>query len=108
MKQILVTGATGKVGAHFIRHVLGSERYQDVTIRALCHNRVPEPHSRLEIVKGSISDRNAVREAMKGITHVIHCATCKETADDVIDVTVKGLFWLLEECRTSSASSRLF
>jgi nucleoside-diphosphate-sugar epimerase len=44
-----------------------------------------------------------VRDAMKGITHVIHCATCKETADDVIDVTVKGLFWLLEECRTSSS-----
>jgi len=30
---------------------------------------------------------------------VLHCATCKETPDDVIDVSVKGLFWLLEECR---------
>src|ERR1700690_150717 len=102
MKRILVTGATGKVGAHFIRHVLQSDSHKDVVIRALCHNRVPDPHPRLEIVKGNISDRDAVRQAMKGITHVIHCATCKETADDVIDVTVKGLFWLLEECRASS------
>jgi len=101
MKHILVTGATGKVGADFVRHILHSEMHKDVVIRALCHNRVPE-HSRLEIVKGDISDRDTVREAMKGITHVIHCATCKETADDVIDVTVKGLFWLLEECRASS------
>src|ERR1022692_3750061 len=103
MRNILVTGATGKVGAHFIRHILHSERHKDVTIRALCHNRIPQPNPRLEIVKGNISHRDTVREAMKGITHVIHCATCKETADDVIDVTVKGLFWLLEECRASSA-----
>jgi UDP-glucose 4-epimerase len=39
---------------------------------------------------------------MQGVTHVLHCATCKETPDDVMDVTVKGLFWLLEECRTSA------
>jgi nucleoside-diphosphate-sugar epimerase len=101
MNHILVTGATGKVGSHFIRHVLGSSNHPDVAIRALCHNRLPEPHERLEIVRGSISDRDTVRAAMQGITHVVHCATCKETGDDVIDVTVKGLFWLLEECRVS-------
>jgi UDP-glucose 4-epimerase len=103
MKHLLVTGATGKVGSHFVRHVLHSEDHRDVTIRALCHNRVPEPHDRLEIVKGSISDRDVVRAAMNGITHVIHCATCKETPDDVMDVAVKGLFWVLEECRLSNS-----
>jgi nucleoside-diphosphate-sugar epimerase len=30
-------------------------------------------------------------------------ATCKETPERIMDVTVKGLFWLLEECRTSAA-----
>jgi nucleoside-diphosphate-sugar epimerase len=54
------------------------------------------------VVQGSIYDRNVVRSAMSGISHVLHCATCKETPDDVMDVTVKGLFWLLEECRASS------
>ena len=101
MKQILVTGATGKVGTHFIYRVLHSSSHEDVTIRALCHNRVPEPHERIEVIKGNIADRETVRAAMKGITHVVHCATCKETPDQVIDVTVKGLFWLLEECRAS-------
>jgi UDP-glucose 4-epimerase len=48
-----------------------------------------------------------VHSAMKGITHVLHCATCKETPDDVMDVTVKGLFWLLEECRTSTAFKQI-
>jgi len=107
MNHILVTGATGKVGSHFIRHIFQSSNGSDVTIRALCHNRVPEPHERLEIVRGNISDRDTVRRAMKGITHAIHCATCKETADSVIDVTVKGLFWLLEECRISSSFKQI-
>ncbi len=106
-KHILVTGATGKVGSHFIRRILESAEYGDVTIRALCHNRLPEPHPRLETTRGSISDRGVVRATMKGITHVIHCATCKETPDAVIDVTVKGLFWLLEECRVSNSFKQI-
>src|SRR5664279_2331092 len=103
MKRILVTGATGKVGGHFIRRVLDAEDLRDVTIRALCHNRSLPSRDRLEIIKGDISDRNVVRAAMSGITHVVHCATCKETEESVMDVTVKGLFWILEECRLSKS-----
>ena len=83
MKHILVTGATGKVGSHFVRRILESEDHRDVTVRALCHNRLPEPHERLEVVTGSISDREAVCRAMAGITHVVHCATCKETQENL-------------------------
>ena len=101
MKHILVTGATGKVGSHFIRTVLDGHNPRDARIRALCHDRLPESHENLQIVRGSIADQDTVKRAMEGITHVIHCATCKETPEIVIDVTVKGLFWLLEECRPS-------
>jgi len=107
MKHILVTGATGKVGTHFIHRVLHSSAHEGVIIRALCHNRVPDPHERIEVVKGNIADRETVRTAMKGITHVIHCATCKETPDQVMDVAVKGLFWLLEESRASNSFRQL-
>lgn len=103
MRRILVTGATGKVGSHFIRRVLDGDDTRDTTIRALCHNRSLEPHDRLEVIKGDISDRDVVRAAMSGITHVVHCATCKETEESVMDVTVKGLFWILEECRLSKS-----
>ena len=53
------------------------------------------------MARGSIADRDVVAAALAGVTHVVHLATCKETPDDVMDVTVKGLFWLLEEFRTS-------
>jgi len=107
MKRILVTGAAGKVGLDFIGRVLESNDCPDVIIRALCHHRLLQSRERLETIQGSISDQTVVQKAMQGITHVLHCATCKETPDDVIDVTVKGLFWLLEECRRSSSFERI-
>ncbi|MBL48413.1 MAG: UDP-glucose 4-epimerase [Roseibacillus sp.] len=100
--KILVTGATGKVGRAFIERLLGSSEFPDCTVRAFCHNRVLPEQERLEIIKGSIARREDVETALEGISHVLHLATCKETPGDVMDVTVKGLFWLLEECRAST------
>lgn len=98
---ILVTGATGKVGRVFIRRVLEEPKFNSYTIRALCHNRQLEAHQRIQNIHGSIEHRESVEKAMGGVTHVVHLATCKETPDQVMDVAVKGLFWLLETCRTS-------
>ena len=100
-RTVLVTGATGKVGRNFIDRVLAHPDHENTVIRALCHNRVLDASDRLEVVRGSIADRDVVRGAMDGVTHVLHLATCKETPEDVVSVTVGGLFWLLEECRTS-------
>ncbi|QDU25502.1 GDP-L-fucose synthase [Anatilimnocola aggregata] len=100
---VLVTGATGKVGQHFCDALLASPAHTTWRIRALCHNRQLPPGPRVESVQGSIADRNAVERALDGVTHVVHLATCKETPEDVMDVTVKGLFWLLEGCRQSAA-----
>ena len=106
---VLVTGATGKVGQAFIRRVLSSsdERLAGITIRALCHNRLLQPEVRLEVVAGSIERRDVVDAATEGATHVIHLATTKETPETIFDVTVKGLFWLLEACRDSPTFRRL-
>jgi nucleoside-diphosphate-sugar epimerase len=101
MRHILVTGATGKVGRNFIDSLLLAPEPRDDKFRALCHNRLIDSSDRVEAARGNISQRADVRNALQGITHVVHCATCKETPDDAMDVAVKGLFWLLEECRTS-------
>jgi len=100
-RRILVTGATGKVGQHFIPRLLNDPAHADTTVRALCHQRALPARPRVEIVQGSIAERPAVRVALAGVTHVLHLATCKETPEAIMDVAVKGMFWLLEECRAS-------
>lgn len=103
---ILVTGATGKVGRTLIDSLLADPTLEHVRIRALCHNRTPPERDRVELARGSISDLAAVEAAMQDVTHVVHLATCKETPAIVMDVTVKGLFWLLETFRSNPMSRR--
>src|SRR5688500_6251526 len=100
---ILVTGATGKVGRTFIDRLLTDNAFAAWRVRALCHSRRLPPHERVESVFGAVQDRAAVEFALAGVSHVLHLATCKETPDDAMDVAVKGLFWLLEGCRTSES-----
>ena len=99
--RILVTGATGKVGQAFIARFLADPQFSRFTVRALCHNRKLTPGPRLEVVSGSTEDRAVAERALDGVTHVLHLATSKETPESIMDVAVKGLFWLLEACRTS-------
>jgi UDP-glucose 4-epimerase len=101
---ILVTGATGKVGRSLIARLISDPRFSGARIRALCHNRLLGETDRVEVARGSIADREVAAAALDGVTHVVHLATCKETPDQVMDVTVKGLFWLLEEFRLSPAA----
>ena len=103
---ILVTGATGKVGRHFITRLLGDDRYGKAKIRALCHNRTIPENARLSVMRGSIAERAVAEAAIDGVTHVVHLATCKEIPEDVMDVTVRGMFWLLEAFRQSKTAKR--
>jgi nucleoside-diphosphate-sugar epimerase len=101
--RVLVTGATGKVGQAFLERFLGDPRFAGWNARALCHQRVLPATKRLDIVQGTLADRETAAAAVRDCTHVLHLATCKETPLDIMDVAVKGLFWLLEECRSSAA-----
>ncbi|MBC7869728.1 MAG: NAD(P)-dependent oxidoreductase [Chitinophagaceae bacterium] len=98
---MLLTGATGKVGSAFLNQLLTDSRFDSFVVRALVHHRQLEARERLEMMQGSIEHQETVQKAMAGVTHVIHLATCKETPSQIMDVAVKGLFWLLEAAHTS-------
>lgn len=101
---LLVTGATGKVGRRLVGRVLAEPNLSEIRLRALCHQRMLEGNDRLEVIRGSISDRQSAAAAISGVTHVVHLATCKEIPEIVMDVAVRGLFWLLEAFRTSPSA----
>src|ERR1700740_3224406 len=68
MKKVLITGATGATGGNAIKRLLELK----VPVRALVH-KVDERSEKLssqgvEIVRGDLSDFEAVSEALKGIT----------------------------------------
>ena len=97
--QLLVTGATGKVGQAFLPRFLGDERFTDAKVVAICNNRMLPVTERVRVIRGSIADAQVVADAMAGTTHVLHMAAVKEDAAHAIDVAVKGMFLLLEAFR---------
>src|SRR5215204_5490113 len=73
VSTLLVTGATGFVGSHVIE---ASEKF-GIQVRALV--RKPADAKRLretgiECVQGSLEDEAALREAMSGMSAVLHLA----------------------------------
>ena len=100
-KRILVTGATGKVGRTFIDQFLADPAFDAFTVRALCHNRVLEPPTSARDCDG-IAGRIARMQMRRcGIRHMCCISRREGDAGIVMDVAVKGLFWLLEACRIS-------
>jgi UDP-glucose 4-epimerase len=97
--QLLVTGATGKVGQAFLTRFLADPKWQDAKIVAICNNRTIPETPRVRVIKGSIADPAIIDAAMAGTTHVLHMAAVKEDPAHAIDVAVKGMFLLTEAFR---------
>lgn len=105
--NLLITGASGKVGRTLLRKLEEGWLPERCSVRILAHRRVPKSSEGVEVVQGDVSSKEDVQRAMDGVTHLIHLATCKESPDRIMDVSVKGLFWLLEECRMSPTFQRV-
>jgi len=49
--QLLVTGATGKVGQAFLKRFLAEPKWTSWRVIALCHNRTLPETDRLKVVR---------------------------------------------------------
>jgi len=72
--MILVTGASGFVGQHLVRHLSALQ----LQVRALYNNHPPSEELKtlpgIEWMQCDLLDVFAIEEAMSGIDHIYHCA----------------------------------
>jgi len=94
IKNILVTGASGKIGRHLIPALLDA----GYNVRALQH-KTPVEIPDVEIVQGSISDPVLAAELLDDMDAVCHLATSKEDKEHFLDISIRGTFNLLDSAK---------
>jgi len=74
--NVLVTGATGFVGSVLLPRLIDRYGAASVSAYVLPGDRIPESWAGrgVRVYDGDIADREAVRAAVKGKTHVVHLA----------------------------------
>ncbi len=78
-KRVLVTGAGGFIGSHLVESLVenGAQvrafvRYNARNDPGLLRFLSPEKYDALELIPGDLRDSDAIRKAVKGISHIFH------------------------------------
>lgn len=107
--NILVTGATGKVGSRLAKHLA---RRGDLTVRALVRDpkkaaSLPES---VERVEGDLLDMRSLEAAVRGVDAVVHCAAFFRgaTPAQAHEVNDTGTQRLAEAARRASVARFVF
>lgn len=97
IKNILVTGASGKVGRNLIPELLKA----GFNVRAVQYS-TPISFEGAEIFRGDIGDPEFAPKAIEGMDAVIHLANVKENKELFMRSNIQGTFYLLDACMKSS------
>lgn len=105
--RILVTGGAGFIGSHIVEHFQGKA---DVVV--LDNLRTGYKHNierfDCEFVEGSITDRDAVRHAVKGVDYIFHLAAMisvpesMEKPQQCVEINTQGLLTVLQEAANAN------
>jgi len=96
IKNIAVTGASGKIGRHVIPDLLKA----GYIIRVLEHEE-PVTIKGVEVMQGDLSDETLPKKFIADMDAVIHLANVKENREKFMSVNVRGTFCLLDACKES-------
>jgi UDP-glucose 4-epimerase len=109
----LVTGGAGYIGAHVVRAMV-ADGQDVVALDDLSTGDARRVHQGARFVKGSVLDRDTLREALRGVTGVVHVAAKKQVGESVAEPlwyyreNLDGLLTVLEECRTAGVGRFVF
>ncbi|MDX6268406.1 MAG: UDP-glucose 4-epimerase [Frankiales bacterium] len=109
----LVTGGAGYIGAHVVRAMV-ADGQDVVALDDLSTGDARRVHQGARFVKGSVLDRDTFREALRGVTGVVHVAAKKQVGESVAEPlwyyreNLDGLLTVLEECRTAGVGRFVF
>jgi UDP-glucose 4-epimerase len=97
VKNILLTGAGGKIG----RAVLPELSKAGYSVRALEYTDglTVERLDNVEVVTGDLRDPSLAKQLIADMDVVIHMANVKENKELFLDANVKGTFYLLDACK---------
>jgi len=106
--MILVTGATGFVGCHVVRRLVGAGE----AVRCFCRPGSPDidrlKAQPVEIVHGHLHDPDAAARACRNVQHVIHLAApTREVRDTVVEQFHRQVTACLVQASRHAGVSRL-
>ncbi len=94
IKNIFVTGASGKIGRALLPELVSC----GYRVRAL-EFEDPVECEGVEIMEGDIRDPSLARKALLDMDAVIHLANCKENRELFLETNIHGTFYLLDEAK---------
>jgi len=100
----LITGGAGYIGSH-VAHAMLRDGQDVVILDDLSTGSANRVDPAARFVRGSVLDREALTQAMNGVTGVVHIAAKKQVGESVAEPlhyyreNVDGLMTLLEACR---------
>ncbi len=102
IKQVMVTGASGKLGGPLCEALLEGG-YQVIAV----DRRLPVGVDGVEEVQADVGDYAVMEELVSRSDAVIHLASCKEDRDAVIPVSFQGTFNLLDAAMRTKKPKRV-
>src|SRR5690348_7845935 len=111
--RVLVTGGAGFIGSHIVEHFQGKAE-----VRVLDNLRSGLERNlrgfQCEFIRGSILDRDLVRQAMSGVDFVFHLAAMISVPESMqkpiecVDLNTTGTLVILEEAARAKVKKLVF
>lgn len=98
IKNVLVTGASGKLGQAVVPELLRA----GYCVRAMTYYEDRYEQAGVEIIEGDLADITLAPKLLEDMDAVIHLAHVKENRETFMDVCVRGTFRLLDEAKGRS------